>query len=179
MPTEEGEFEIHVEEEKFEKRNYTSDKKGLDHQDMLQVGFFIQCTFFSFIFIWIFLIAINKLHLALSSVILLIPIALFAIGFINAYQIADDEIEDNVFTTTFTTIGLILSIPLITYFNKEKENKKLTHCVYLAMILTLFSNLHLWTDKDFRHVCRIMRSCFETMAISLYAYVLTDFFICI
>ena len=142
----------------------------------LQVGFFIQCTFIAFVFIWIFLVSINRLHLSMSSILLLIPIALFAIGFLNAYDIADDEIEDNVFSTTFVTVGLILSIPLITYLNKDKENKKLTHLVYLSMILTLFSNLHFWTDKELRHVCRIVRSCFETMAITLYAYVLTDFF---
>lgn len=168
-------IEEEIEEEKIKKSNFES---NLNQVNMLQIGFYIQCTFSAFIFIWIFLIAINKLHFSLASIILLIPIALFSIGFMNSYEIADDEIENNVLGVTFTTVGLILSIPLITYLNKEKENKSLTHCIYLAMVLTLLSNLHIWTDKDLRHVCRIMRSCFETMAISLYAYVLTDFFIC-
>uniref|UniRef100_A0A6C0BFH6 Transmembrane protein n=1 Tax=viral metagenome TaxID=1070528 RepID=A0A6C0BFH6_9ZZZZ len=152
-------------------------QKKLSVDEDLRVGFYIQSVFIAFIFIWIFLVAINKLHLSTGSIILLIPIALFCIGFMNAYQIADDEIEDNVFSTTFVTIGLIVSIPLITLFNKDKENKQLTHNVYLAMILTLFSNLHVWMDKSERHACRIIRSCFETMAISLYAYTLTEFFL--
>ena len=152
------------------------DKKLIDEEN-LRVGFYIQWTFAAFIFIWIFLIAINKLYLGTAAIIMLIPIALFSLGFMNSYDIADDDIEENVFSTTFVTMGLIISIPLITYYNKEKENKKLTRLVYLAMILTLFSNLHFWVDKSERHIFRIVRSCFETMAITLYAYTLTDFFL--
>ena len=152
-------------------------KNKLEYEENLHVGFYIQCAFSAFIFMWIFLVAINKLYLGLASIIMLIPIALFIIGFLNAYDIADDDIEDNVFSTTFVTMGLIISIPLLTLYNKDKENKKLTTLVYLAMILTLFSNLHIWTDKSERHVFRIIRSCFETMAITLYAYTLTDFFL--
>jgi len=142
-----------------------------------RIGFFIRCTFTGFTFIWIFLIIMNELHTSAASVILLIPIALFLIGFLNSFDIADDDIEGSVFSTTFIAIGLIVSIPMITYFNRNKENKELTHLVYMAMVATLFSNLHYWTDKSNRHVCCIIRSCLETIAITLYAYALSISFL--
>lgn len=162
-------------EEKNEKIHFN--RKKSDSVDDEKVGFYIFTTFFVFIFIWIMILMICGVAKSPASVILFIPIVLFFLGMINSYDIADDKIEENVFSTTFATMGLIISMPLVAHYNKERENKYLNHVIYMAMILTLFSNFHFWTDEKLRHVCKITRSCFETMSIALYAYTLLIYFI--
>lgn len=138
---------------------------------------FIRYTFIFFMIIWTFLVAINRLYLSTAFPVLLIPYASFGIGLINSDQLADDKIESDVFTTTFITVGLMMSMPLLTFFNKEKPNKELNHVVFLAMIAVLLSYLHIWGDGTYRHVSKISRSCLETIGITLYIYVLTNFFL--
>lgn len=142
-----------------------------------QNSFYIKCTFTFFMIIWTFMVAINRLHLSYIFPILLIPYASFGIGLLNADDLADDKLENDMFSATFITMGLIISMPLLTFFNKEKTDKELNHLVFLAMITTLLSYLHFWGDGTIRHVSKISRSCLETMAVTLYVYVLTNFFI--
>lgn len=138
---------------------------------------YITSVFTIFMIVWTFVITYNKFFLLSLWPILLIPYGLFGLGIINAGDIADDEIEENVFSTTFVTMGLVISLPLLTMINKDKQNKELTHIIFLGMIFTLFSYFHLWVDKPQRHVCKIIRSCLETIAVDLYILALTIFFI--
>ena len=143
----------------------------------LETGLYIRYVFIIFMIVWTFVIAYNKFFLLAACPILTIPYGLFGLGILNSDNIADDEIEENVFSTTFVTMGLIISIPLLTMINKDKQNRELTHIVYLGMIFTLFSYFHYWVDKEERHICRIMRSCLETIAVTLYILTLTIFFV--
>lgn len=136
----------------------------------------IKIVFFIFTIIWIFIVAINKFYLSLAFPILLIPIASFGLGIINSDTI-DDQVEVDIFSTTFITMGLVISLPLLTFFNKDKMDKDLNHIIFLAMIATLFSYIHIWFSKDDRYICKVIRSCFETIAVTLYIFALTIFFI--
>lgn len=138
---------------------------------------YIRITFFIFMVIWTFLVAINGLFISMAFPILLIPYASFGLGILNSDQLADDKLESDMFSATFITMGLVISMPLITFLNKDKPNKDLNHIIFLAMISTLCSYLHIWGDGAFRHVSKIFRSCLETMAITLYVYVLVVFFL--
>jgi len=139
--------------------------------------FYIRCTFLLFIFIWIFVIATNKLYESTAWFVLLIPFGLFGLGYLNSYDISDDTVEEDVLSATFITTGLVLSIPLLGIFNKDKMNSFLSHVIFLAMVFTLFSYLHIWVDRIDRHICKIIRSCFETIAVTLYIYALVIFFL--
>ena len=154
-------------------------KKCEKGKSNLETGVYIRCVFLIFMIIWTFVIAYNKFFLLDAWPILTLPYGLFGLGILNSDDIADDEIEENVFSTTFVTMGLIISLPLLTMINKDKQNKELSHIVYLGMIFTLFSYFHFWVDKEERHVCKIMRSCLETIAVTLYILTLTIFFILI
>ena len=140
-------------------------------------GIYIRVTFFIFMIIWTFIVAINRLYLSYAFPILLIPFASFGLGILNSDQLADDKLEGDMFSTTFITMGLVISMPLITFLNKDKPNKELNHIIFLAMISTLLSYLHIWGDGVYRHVSKISRSCLETMAITLYIFVLVIFFL--
>jgi hypothetical protein len=150
------------------------------------VTFHIRTTFFIFILIWLSVILLNKFYLSNAFIVLLIPFFIFGLGLINSEIISDEKLEDDVFTTSFITLGLVISLPLLTLFNnnnREMKNEKkadvktLNHIIFLAMIFTLLSYYHIWVNKVDRHVCKIIRSCFETMSITLYIFSLTIFFI--
>lgn len=139
--------------------------------------FYIRCTFLIFIFIWIFVIASNRLYESNALFVLLIPFGLFGLGFLNSSDISDDNVEEDVFSATFITTGLVLSIPLLGIFNREKMDSFLTHIIFLAMVFTLFSYFHIWVDRTDRHICKIIRSCFETIAVTLYTFAIIIFFL--
>lgn len=152
-------------------------------------------VFVIFTIIWTFIIAANRFFLSPAWPVLLIPYAMMGIGFLNKEQISDDKVEEGVFSATFITMGLVISLPMLGLFNDkifgktEEERSKcrsdpakkaifsqLNHIIFLAMIMTLLSYIHIWVDQSMRHVCKIIRSCFETIAVTLYIFALVIFF---
>lgn len=157
---------------------------------------YITFAFLFFLIIWTFIIAINKFYNYAAFPILFIPYASFGLGIINSDQIADDKIEEGIFSATFITMGLVISLPLLSYMNtkilnidqnnnkmnaneerKRQASAELNHIIFLAMIATLLSYIHIWVDEEKLHVCKIIRSCLETIAVTLYIFALTIFFI--
>lgn len=132
--------------------------------------FYIKSTFFVFIIIWTIIIVVNNLLGTPAYPIVFIPYLLFFIGFINSQYICDCDIQEDVLSTSFLHGGLIIFVGLFTLYNKEKHNKYLSKIIYTAIIFTLMSYYHIWVPKDKRIVCKIVRSCFEVMAITLYIY---------
>lgn len=156
----------------FHKKNEIFDEKS-----SINTAVYIRCVFIIFVIIWTFTILYNKYYNLTAWPILTLPYGLFGLGIINSDDIADDEIEENVFSATFVTMGLIISLPLLTMINKETKNKDLSHIIFLGMIFTLLSYFHIWVDKPERHICKIIRSCLETIAVDMYILALTIFFV--
>lgn len=144
---------------------------------MIDSPFYIRAIFAFFTFVWILLVAMNGLYNSFAAMILFLPLGYYFIGFFNAETICDCEIANDIFTVTFINTGLLLSLPIITYLNKENSDSKINHIVYLAMVLILLSYPHVWASLEVRHIYKIARSCLETMAITLYIFVLTTFFL--
>lgn len=166
--------EIHWEENK-NRVPFKRDK--MNEQQMENISTYIRYVFIIFMLIWLSIIITNKFYFSNAWPILLLPFGLFGLGILNSDRIADDQIEENVFQATFITIGLVISLPLLAHINKDKQNKELSHIIFLAMILTLCSYFHYWVDINEMHVCKIIRSCFETMAVTLYIFTLVIFFV--
>lgn len=189
MLEEEEEIELEVPETK-EKKCQEKEKMKIDEKVTEGIGW----VFVIFTIIWTFMIAINRFYDIAAWPILLIPYLVMGIGFLNKEEIADDKIEEGVFSTTFISMGLIFAFPLLGYINNKifgaeskDENSKndpkkkamvsqLNHIIFLAMIMTLLSYIHIWVDESMRHIFKIVRSCFETIAVTLYIYALTIFF---
>ena len=159
--------------------SYKSSKKC--RYNPKQLTFYSRAVFVMFTFIWILIVAMNKFYNDTASYVLLLPFAFFLLGFMNADEICDDELENDIFSTSFITIGIVVSIPLLGYFNRDKEgnikDKKSTHAIFIAMITTLLTYLQIWVDKRYRHVCKVIRSCLETIAITLYIYAIILYFL--
>lgn len=184
--------EIHFEKEE---KKIVNDCNIINKCDNEKISENIGWVFTIFTIIWTFMIAINRFYNTAAWPILLIPYAMMGIGYLNKDQISDDKIEDGIFSATFISMGLVVAFPLLGFINnkilgcenskgtdKIDDHKKramcseLNHIIFLAMIMTLMSYIHIWVDESMRHVCKIIRSCFETIAVTLYIFALTIFF---
>lgn len=140
-------------------------------------SFYVRSIFMVFTVIWMIIIIMGKFYESLAAWILLIPFGIFLLGFMFADETCDHEVHDDVFSVTFIAIGVVVAIPLLTFANKEKPNVKINHIIFLAIIATLLSYLHLWVNKTNRYICKVVRSCLETYAITLYIFAIMILFI--
>ena len=138
--------------------------------------YYISTTYLIFIFLWILLVVLNNFHKSSVSFVLLIPIIIFSIGIFNASNF-DVDLQKDVFQVTFISVGLLLSLPLLKLFSEKNNNPQLNHVIFLAMISILLSYLHIWIPSEERHLCKIIQSCLETFAITLYIFALVIFFL--
>ena len=151
--------------------------KKMSHPVNQNTIFYVRSIFCLFSFIWIFVIILNKFYKNIACYILLIPFIIFLLGFINSEDTTNTDVEDDIFSVTFLTLGLVVSLPLLALFNKDNANPELNHVIFLAMISILLSYLHIWVGKENRHVFKAIRSCLETFSITLYIFAISIFFI--
>ena len=138
--------------------------------------FNVRCLYIAFSLLWLLIIITLKLFDSSSFIILLIPFFLFGIAFINANYLSSDCC-DSTMQITFISIGLLLSIPMITLIKtSKKDSSKLITILITAMILTLFSYFHLWLPLNYQYISKHSKSCFETMAVTLFIYALANYF---
>ena len=152
-------------------------KKGECYVSRKETVFYVRSIFTLFTFFWIMIIVMNKFYKSMVAYVLLIPFAIFLLAFMNAEDTVDDELENDVLSVTFVTVGIIISMPLLTLFNKDKSNTELNHIIFLAIISILLSYFHLWCDRSRRHICKAIRSCLETFSITLYIFAIAIFFV--
>lgn len=139
--------------------------------------YYIKTVFLVFSLIWSILIVSNKFYNNSACWVLVLPYIIFLLGFINAEDVADDKISEDVFSTSFVGIGIIVSLPLLTLFNKDKTDVELNHVIFMGLISILLSYFHIWCDYSRRHVVKSIRSCLETFAIDLYIFAILIFFL--
>jgi hypothetical protein len=148
----------------------------MTHEMHKRITHFIQSVYVVFVFIWLILIISNSFYESVAAYVLLIPFGAFLFGFMHAEEVCHSEVENDVFSVTFIALGILFSIPLLTLFNKDNINPKLNHTIFLALFLILLAYIPLWVPYHYRHVCRAIRSCLETMSAVLYMYAITIFF---
>ena len=130
-----------------------------------------------FILFWLLLIFIFKLFTKNAVFVLFIPIILFLISFINADYFSPDSSE-SIMQTTFVSIGLLVAIPMLSFMKTSSKNTHHISSILLtAMCLTLLSYLHVWLPPKSLYIWKHCRSCLETMAVTLFIYVLITFYI--
>lgn len=137
--------------------------------------FYIKSVYCLFIFVWILLVFLNHFYNSYASLILIVPLIIFIIGFFNC-ELFNENLETDVFKVTFIGVGLLLSLPLLKLFNEKNEDKQLNHIIFLAMISVLLSYYHIWVPIENRQICKIIQSCLETYAITLYIFAILIFF---
>jgi hypothetical protein len=156
--------------------NEPKNKKKI-REEAKEASFYVRSIFLIFTFVWMIVIILNKFYVSLAAWILLIPIMIFLLGFSFAEECCDCELADDIFSTSFMYVGVFISIPLLTLFNKDGRNRKLNHIVFLALISTLLAYLPMWLRKTARHPYKAARTCLETIAVTLYIFAIVIFFI--
>ena len=177
-------------------------EKRMTHKQKQEVIFCIKSMFLLFSLLWIIIVCINNFYDSVASYILLIPFIIFAFGFFNADRTCELEVEQDVFSVTFISIGILVSMPLLGIFEKniipkdepksneteedvlkrekrkqhrEVFNKKFYRIIFIAMICVLLIYYQFWIPLHQRHIYKAIRSCLETYAITLYIYAIAYF----
>lgn len=140
--------------------------------------YWIKFVYILNIVLWIVIVFCLEIYNKYGSLILLIPIILFMVGIFNA-NCLDLETSKQIFQTSFIVIGVIFAIPLLTFLNTKNHYDivHITQLVMIAIILILVSYLHICLAQENIPIWNHCRSCFETMAITLFIYVLLNYFI--
>lgn len=123
-----------------------------------------------FTLLWIILVILFGLVTYETLLILMIPIIIFFINMQSIDEVYDEESEAEIFSVTFITIGVLFSITILTFLTKNDSDPRLITAILLAVIFILLAYYHLWLGKENRHIMKIVRSCFETFAVTLYIY---------
>lgn len=99
-------------------------EKRMTRKEKSHVIYYTKAMYIIFTFIWILLCIANKLYDNIAAYVLLIPFVIFMFGYFNAECTCNTEVESDVFGVSFVSIGILVSIPLLTLFNKDDGNKK-------------------------------------------------------
>jgi hypothetical protein len=127
------------------------------------------------VLIWIGIAIYLKLYRTniVGLLILCIPIAIFAFA---TYFQNDDLVSNHTLNNDddFLTIGIILLLPLLAYFDKDYEGDKarFMSMIIISLFLFLLSVIPMWVPSRFAKYTKILRSSIQTIAITLLLYVI-------
>jgi len=126
------------------------------------------------VLIWIALVICMKLYDTnyVGLLILLIPIIIFGIATLYAdeHLVSNHTLNDD---DDFLTIGIILLLPLLTYFDKDFTDKgRFMSIVIVSLFLFLLSVIPMWIPMRFAKYLKILRTSVQTIAITLLLYVI-------
>jgi len=126
------------------------------------------------VLIWIALIICMKLYDTtwVGLVILLIPIIIFGIAtfYGDEHLVSNHTLNDD---DDFLTIGIILLLPLLTYFDKDFTDKgRFMSIVIVSLFLFLLSVIPMWIPVRFAKYVKILRTSIQSIAVTLLLYVI-------
>lgn len=136
----------------------------------------VQIIYIVAVVIWIILIyALGTFNYSFSwiHIILFIPLFVFAIGFLQVCKTTKD-IEDDMFTADFVSIGLLF-ITLFIQWTQKIDSNDAKHSLYVtlaAFTLIMLSIIDIWTTKKGFSLVKQLRSIFQTAGIILLIYLL-------
>ena len=133
-----------------------------------------------FIVFWILLVWYFDLYKKITSIVLVIPIIVFVLALCNINCMTEESTKE-LFQTSFVTIGIIFSVPLLTLVSRESnlDVQHITQIIIIAIVMILLSYLHICTYPGYEVIWKHCCNCFETMAIVLFIYCLITYFLCI
>ena len=124
------------------------------------------------ILLWILLIYmldLMKWSKGYGLIFILIPFVVFGIGIANA-AVLDEDIENNIFQTSYLTLGVLIVLPLLTWLGQgtsAADRYEVVEIVLVALIFTLLAMVDVWARREWISVIRHLRSIFQTFALVL------------
>ena len=139
--------------------------------------FAVKVLYVIFIVIWIIVVVTLKLYTSPAWFILLIPIFTFTFAIFSTHNITY-EMEDEMFKASYLSVGLILALPLLSWMNKDFSGDKdhFVSVIFLALGFTILTYIDVWVTKRWLSVFKHFRSCLQTMAVSLFLYAITTYY---
>ena len=129
---------------------------------------------------WLAIVIMLKLYDTdtVGMILLLIPFLVFLLGYYNA-NIVTPEVEKEMFTTNYLSVGLIVILPLLVWITdvQSKNKSKFIALLVLAIILTLLSMIDVWVSKREMSVYHHIRSMLQTLSIVIIIYALYIFYL--
>ena len=134
------------------------------------------------IIVWIVIIAslgllsgpIKFLHL----VILMIPIVLFILGYLNADQINEDS-QEKLQATNFLTLGLLIAFPILSWVYDKSKSKKsyFNKLLIAAIIISIIPIFDIWVPCNDVPVIIHIKSIIRTFSLGIFIYALYIFYL--
>lgn len=136
------------------------------------------------IIVWIVIYIILGIHTLpdpyyIFKILLIVPIIIFIIAFINAPKLSDN-VENVIIKFNYISVGLVVIFPLFQWIYANHTCSKPTRGIYLKVLLTgiafsFISMYDLWFPKSemtlFKHIKSISQTYAITLIlIALYAY---------
>lgn len=146
---------------------------------------YIRLLYIIGIILWIaFVVGLGLLQSDDIFVILIIilPIAIFLFNMYTVRFITTG-MEETLYKINYISIGLVIILPLITWFNNDmnKNNgisrKKFMTIVITALILTLLSLIDVWVSLKYLSVLKHVKAILQTLSLSLIIYALYTYYI--
>lgn len=126
------------------------------------------------ILIWLAIIIMLKLYDTnwVGILILLIPVVIFGIATYNQNEhlVSNHTLNDD---DDFLTIGIILLLPFLTYFDKDYNDRvRFMGIIIVSLFLFLLSVIPMWIPATYAKYVKILRTSIQTIAITLLLYVM-------
>jgi hypothetical protein len=84
---------------------------------------YVRIAYILFIILWTIIIIVFKLYKGVGNFVIIIPYILFIIAIISTPSLSKDT-QTDIFATTFITIILVLSLPVLGWCTNTKDNKE-------------------------------------------------------
>jgi hypothetical protein len=125
----------------------------------------------------IFFLKLYQKNDVISWCVLAIPIIIFGFGIANREYLTK-ELEDNLFVSSFFTIGILVSIPIFQSMSKDfsGEKRKFICILVTALILSLLAMMDLWVRENHISLLKHAKSVFQTISMTLVIYAMYTFY---
>lgn len=139
--------------------------------------FILQLFYVGVAVFWILLVSYFRLWKEKYSFILLVPLIVFFITFLYLEDVSP-IVEENMSKTNFLSVGIILTLPLLSWMVKEHTGDK-QHFITLAimaLVLSLFTFVDIWVPENRLSIYRHFRSTLQVMSVCLFIYALVVYY---
>lgn len=133
------------------------------------LAFDVQIVYLVMGVVWFLLIVALRLDLLGYPWLLFLPFLVFGISTYNLGYITH-EVEDEMFKASYLSIGLILAFWFIQWMSERYQGNKrqFASIVNTSLVLTLLTFVDIWFDRESISVLKHLRSCLQTLSITLF-----------
>jgi hypothetical protein len=137
---------------------------------------YVRIVYIIAVFLWCLTFYLLGIYRTPSWPIFFLPLMLFTIGIINATSLTNGS-EEALLKTNSLSLGLLITIPLLSWITKEFNGDKrlATNTLLVGILFSMFSFFDVWVVDESMSVYRHIKSSFQTISIALIASVVINF----